>query len=867
MSLLSSALTGLMIAERYRIERELGRGAMGVVYLATDTRLNRQVAIKRLRDDATNPEYLQRLKREALLLAQLNHANIVQLYDVVDEIDPDTGREHVSLIVEYVEGRNLAQVLREETYSSRQATDWLIQISKALIAAHSKNVVHRDLKTENILLTDGGEIKVTDFGIARSSGDPQTVESHVLGSYTALTPEQVSGGAITTKTDLFTLGILAYRFYSGHHPFGTVEAPALMVHNILYTEPAPLAELCPQLPGDLVVLIENLLAKDSAQRPASAEVLMQCLLLHRESFSDEGAEQETRDISALMQPAKINNSHLKHTQGFSLLKRWKIALGLLLIAAVCILAISKTLTDDISSKVELAVLDPVLVNKKGSGIDAIAISIKTAQEQMILNSKDLFLSPEQVEYQDAQTFQESLRGMGVPFVLSSTLDCDERRCDVELILVDTQTGEVIGKRTWPILVVSVYETYNDSMKQVAYVLSKISADQPSNVDIDQEGYEQYIDLLGIYLQIREFEQLLPKIRELAERLPQFYSVQHLYFTILEDAYIESFDKQYLTEYQTHLNYTRNLYPGYIRYFLSEFEYFKLYGDPENALLVLDQARELGLKSDWYFFYLSKLYGESGDFNRAVEYLAKSIGLNERMISLQQGVYLGVVSGQYDLAKKYIDRVFYYSPNNEYANYMIASINLINGNLGEAKSSFKKLVEVHSSELYVAELALVYLLSGEYGEARSLYARYGYLDSESLVVKLNIADTEKLLGNIESANLLYRKLLEGINKESEPTIENKVIMLQAYSHLGHKDEALEVMFSLIEDYSDNTHVLYSVAMFHALNGEAKSALFYMRKAVDNGMGSYWFALPWYSSLCELNDFEAMLGNEYYSRVCI
>ena len=187
---------------------------MGLVYLARDTRLDRQVAIKCLRTELFEPHYRERFKREALLLAKLNHPNIVQIYDFIETPD------QLALVMEYVDGQNLQARLREHLVPMAQRMTWLTQIAQGLAVAHDSGIIHRDLKAENILINQRNTAKISDLGIAKSQDFNATITDHVAGSYASMSPEQAMGEALDFKSDLFSFGILAYHMLCGAHPFG-----------------------------------------------------------------------------------------------------------------------------------------------------------------------------------------------------------------------------------------------------------------------------------------------------------------------------------------------------------------------------------------------------------------------------------------------------------------------------------------------------------------------------------------------------------------------------------------------------------------------------------------------------------------------
>jgi serine/threonine protein kinase/Flp pilus assembly protein TadD len=259
----------------YTILSSIGRGGMGLVYLARDSRLDRQVAIKCLRTELIEPHYRERFKREALLLAKLNHPNIVQIYDYLET------NEQLALVMEYVDGQNLQQHLREHIASNAQRMQWLAQIAQGLAVAHDTGIIHRDLKAENILINKHKLAKITDLGIAKSQDFSGTLTDHVTGSYGSMSPEQAMGEELDYRSDLFSFGILAYQLLCGAHPFGETENKLQLMQRIISHPAISPLKKNPDLLPEAVELLGLLLSKNPDNRPDSTHwVAAQCEKLY-----------------------------------------------------------------------------------------------------------------------------------------------------------------------------------------------------------------------------------------------------------------------------------------------------------------------------------------------------------------------------------------------------------------------------------------------------------------------------------------------------------------------------------------------------------------------------------------------------------
>ncbi len=287
----------------YQLQQCIGRGGMGLVYRARDTRLEREVAIKCLRTELFEAHYIERFKREALLLAKLNHPNIVQIYDFIEE------PEQLALVMELVDGQNLHTYLREHIAPIAQRLQWLAQISEGLAVAHDAGIIHRDLKTENILINKRGQAKITDLGIAKSQDFKGTLTDHVAGSYCSMSPEQALGEAITFKSDLFSLGILAYQLLCGTHPFGDTSNKLQTMQRIISHPPTAPQQHNPDLPAEFIDLLGQLLSKDPDKRPDNTH----WVAAQFEKLKDLGWREEslTDDTQALAMPVAAINKPVR----------------------------------------------------------------------------------------------------------------------------------------------------------------------------------------------------------------------------------------------------------------------------------------------------------------------------------------------------------------------------------------------------------------------------------------------------------------------------------------------------------------------------------------------------------------------------
>ncbi len=285
---------GELVDGRYRIQRRLGTGGMADVYLAEDSQLERPIALKLLhRRFAEDPGFVERFRREAQAAANLQHPNIVAVYDRGSW----DGTYYIAM--EYLQGRTLKQVVRDEApLDPVRAIDIVVQILKATRFAHRRGVIHRDLKPHNVMLDDQDHAKVADFGIARAGASDMTETGSIMGTAQYLSPEQAQGLAVAEGSDLYSVGVVLYELLTGRVPFDAESAVTIALKHVSEA-PVPPSHDNPDLPPALEQTVLWALNKDPADRPANADAFIDVLEGIRESILSGGGGQVTASMTAL----------------------------------------------------------------------------------------------------------------------------------------------------------------------------------------------------------------------------------------------------------------------------------------------------------------------------------------------------------------------------------------------------------------------------------------------------------------------------------------------------------------------------------------------------------------------------------------
>ena len=276
---------GQMLAGRYQIIRTIGEGGMANVYLAHDTILNREVAVKVLRGDLADDEkFVRRFQREAISASSLIHPNIVEMYDVGE----DNGNYYI--VMEYINGRTLKSLIKKRgALTLPEVIDIMLQLTSAIACAHDSYIIHRDIKPQNVLILEDGRVKITDFGIATALNSNELTQTNsVMGSVHYLPPEQANGSGATIKSDIYSLGILMFELLTGKIPFKGDNAVEIAIKHM--KEPIPsVRKINPDIPQSIENVILKACAKNTKNRYDNVKEMYDDI---KNALTDEGSQQQ-----------------------------------------------------------------------------------------------------------------------------------------------------------------------------------------------------------------------------------------------------------------------------------------------------------------------------------------------------------------------------------------------------------------------------------------------------------------------------------------------------------------------------------------------------------------------------------------------
>ncbi|WP_041523685.1 serine/threonine-protein kinase [Gilvimarinus agarilyticus] len=850
--------TDTVIASRYRIERIIGQGGMGQVYLAWDEQLERRVAIKRLREDGANADHLERLQREAKFLAKLNHPCIVQIYDFIEEPGG------CSLVMEYVEGANLAHTLREACPSTSERLQWLHEIAAGLACAHTAGILHRDLKPENIIINRAGHAKLTDFGIARELGKETELTQAVIGSYAFMSPEQITGESLDFRSDLFSFGLVAYYVLFNAHPFGTTNNALKLLQDITHT-PLNVINLEENgLPPELVQLLAGLLAKQREQRPQSSQFVCDTLNgIYQYDLTTRESENWTQV------PAPVNNDvratlDLPENYHAQLLpppasrrRKWPALLGAaaVVIVATVVAVVYFPFTPQAQA---VAVLPPTLAadNVPAGELRTISGTVYQAATEGALRVPYLDLIPRFEVEGFSGSPQDLLAAVGARELITSSVYCERAWCDITLNRLAANADGARLTMQASVTYRALTEHYGvlaESVYQHVHQLYDYRDERTIQLP-DEQDYKVFVDQYQHYGESGANQNQLAQLESLAGNSQEWSSVQTLYREIALDLYHDTGNSDYLTRLKQFLPSARHAETE--GQMLNQFALARAQRDYDAARAFIPEFEALGTSPLKLAETKGLLALTEGEYQAAVDHFDNALKLRP---SAQNHFRLSMahwLTGNVGAAWAHIDKAHSLNPGDHKTTSFRGLIALWEGRLPEARDAFDQVLQSERTAIVLNNLGLVYMLERQYSKAQSLFTESLSRAPGDPQGLLNSADTTLLMKD-SSARQQYLQLLEVT--EGNTDVMSLRARAQALAQLGHFKAALEAYQQVreLDPNSGDTH--YVGALVYSLAGEHISAQLAAQEALSTGMGAVWFSMPWFASLCGQGLFASETGS--------
>jgi len=825
----------------YKILEKLGEGGMGVVYKATDTRLERDVAIKFLpRYISTNSEERQRFKIEAKAAAALNHPNIGHIYAIEET------HEEMFIVMEYIQGLELKDKIISGTISIDEIINIANQIAEGLNAAHKKGIVHRDIKSSNIMINEDGRVKIMDFGLAKIKGGSELTKiGSTVGTAAYMSPEQAKGEEVNHQTDIWSFGIVLYKMLTGELPFkGDYEQS--VIYSILNEEPKSITELCGDIPPRLANLVEKMLKKNTSDRyQTTAEILDDLKIVNKDP-----------DGEAKILRQKTGTK--KSSGSFSNKKK--------IIAAVSVLTLLIFLSSFLPSGLEflksllgfntapteqhLLVLPLTNIGgdeNKQAFCDGLMETFSSKLTQIEQFQGSLWVVPaSEVIRNKIKSPAEAYQHYGVNLVVTGSLQFFNELLRLTLNLVDAENLRQINSS-----VIDVKEKNISSLqdKSVIKLLEMLHIElEPELKDILSAGgtdvpeaYEYYVRGRG-YLQryesVENIEQATNLFKLATESDPRYAlayaglgeALWRNYEATKDIGFVELAEKECekgfeLDSMLAPVNVTLGIiYSGTGKY--------------DHAIDHLNRALSNDPSNAAAFRELAKVY-------ETIERFSEAERIFKRVISLKPDYWAGYNDlgvyyykrGRYEDAIEQFKMVTKLTPDNYRGYNNLGGIYYMLQRHEDAREMFERSLSIHKSYNIYSNLATLYFIEGKYEDAARSYEHALEMNDNDYRVWGNLAAAyywipgkkNEAINTFKHAIKIAEERLK-INSKDPNVISS---LAGYYSEIGNKKKSMNLLKQSLDLAPDNVEVMYQAATTYEKLGMREEALLWIGKAIENG----------------------------------
>ncbi len=859
------------LISHYKILEKLGEGGMGVVYKSQDIELQRLVALKFLPPHvAENPEEKARFIHEAQSASALNHPNVTTIHGI--EESPDG----LFIIMEYVEGKTLKQIIEKETLSIKKVLDIGIQVCEGLAMAHEKGIVHRDIKSDNIMLTPRGQVKIMDFGLAKLKGATKLTKTRsTLGTLAYMSPEQAQGEEVDSRSDIFSFGVVLYELLTRNLPFGG-EHQAAVIYSIINEEPQPIARFNNQVSSKLEDMVFKALAKDREERYQHADELLADLRRERKSLEYVKTTVTTQPV----EPPKI-------------VKRKTISLliGVLaiLILIIVYFAFLRQKEPNTAGKPSIAVLylRNLSENKEddyfASGMtEDIITQLSQIAGLLIASRSDI----EQFKNKPIN-LKEVADKLKVKYVMEGSVQKYRDKVRITCQLIKASDGFHVWAASYDRQMEDLFAIQADVAKSVAQALKVALA--PIEVERIEKKPTLNIQAYNYYLQGREYYfgggsstkeglELSTKMFEKALEadsnfalayagLSDCYSSYLMFWVDLKKSWLEKAEKAGLKALTIDPNLAE-AHRALSRLYMIE-------GKTEKAIQEAEEAVKANPNYGEAWRLLGGWYTSTGQYPKAESSLMKALDVKPTDPSLfWEFITLYTVWGKKEKVEEYFNKGLEVQPSNPLIYANMSYYYLSQGELEQAKRMAHKSLDINPQ--YTFSLSTLSSIFGMSGEADS--ALY-YLDEyrkhnpgEDWFVELS--SLEFMKGNKKQAEIY----LDSCIQFNQPLIKefqglpneyySRLRIGLAYALKGESRRALEqaerVRSSLGEsllsvEWAYGGGIVQPLSFVYSLIGQKEEAVRMLDFLVKNNIitPAYIKLHPWYKNLAGYPAFEELL----------
>jgi serine/threonine-protein kinase len=830
----------------YIILNSLGSGGMGEVYRARDERLNREVALKRLSDVTLESDVVRRrILKEARAAAALSHPNIATIFDVLD-----TGAGP-AIVMEYVPGDSLARVIERNPVPTEQALEFALQMSEGLAEAHTHGIVHRDLKPANIVITPAGRVKILDFGIARSMDagaespaagtvDPRTEAGRIPGTPGYMSPEQITGGHVDQRTDIYAVGVLLYEMLTGRRPF---QAPTPFESAMAAVAGAarPVSELAPAVPAHVSALVERAMAKEPEQRFQTATQLADELRHARQRLVDAVTESST-DVAVQPVPGERSPARVKPLA--------LVAAALVAIAAAAIgwRWIHSSTVPVVSAHGSSLAMLPFRNATADPANDSVALGVTEGVANRLASLDSVRILPLEESRDAAAGGADPVhvaRALGAGFVVSGELGRVGQTLDIEVALVKADgQRRAVGRYTGD--AARLFDLHRRVADGVSSALAREGV-VPSAASIqiapptsDQQAFAEYSQA-RLFLErpdvpgnldhaIRLFQSAIAKDNRFAlahAGLGQAYWAQ----------YRETQDTAWTNRATAAILDALRIDPDQPEVRLSLAVMYHGLGRPDAASEELQRVLAVQPRNDDAHRLLAGIHIDRSEWDAAVAELQRAIELRPNYWRNHSELgYTHFRAGRVEDALKAYQRVVELQPDSARGYHMLGTVYQSAGRLPEALQNYSRANAMRPSPATSSNIGTIHFWNGDYRKAVDAYQQAIALAPSQPDLYANLGDALQKLGQRDRARASYKTAVTEVRRQLAVNENDAFSMSLLALYLAKLDDraaAADAARKAISLNAQDGEVLYSTAVVAALGGRSTEACARLEQALAHG----------------------------------
>ncbi len=835
---------------RYELVRELGRGGMSVVYLARDTELGRKVAIKCVdTQDKLTAKLAARLRSEAKLLAQLNHPNIVQLYDVVEQDNT------LGLVIEFVGGDTLTQRLKQAP-TKEIRLKWLAEVADGLASAHQKGIAHCDLKTDNVLITNDNIAKIADFGIAKVKlddyleDDGLTRIDSVSGSYFSLSPEQAMGAAVDTRTDLFSLAVLAFQTLVGKHPFGDTHNKIALLQRVVSQAVEFDTSSRTILGVRLAEVIKNLLSKKPEERLYSADDVAELLRTSDLRTGSAPSNDETQEIPLV---------RLKSERKWLILNRTWLMPTAMLLAGFTIGALALkllTLTQPKQEPIRYVALDEIKVTSlKGlnsSKNPLISTAVRHSAENAILSLVNIGLVTADDLNSNAGDLATKARAVGAEQVLRILVNCNASNCGVTLEERSGSKMAVTDKRNF--VVPNSLTLFDLETEVTIRSLDILGGQAPTRtaLTITDNDFSDYLD---IYQQSKAGTASTlehhKRVQAFISKYPRYLPAYTLAYQVANHIKLNTGSLKPIEQLKALIEAAPPTLVKSLSLKTILCNIAIVTNQIESAEAQLTQIRNMTSDAVAISELESALAYAKNDFDALLVLDRKNVQLRPSALNHYNLATSEYFMGNLEAATQQINAALELLPNYAYAKDLQATIAINQGDLAKAEAIYKNLISEHEDENYYVNYGLTLMLKSDFDSAITALSKALELNSKSALNRLNLADAYSLSKKSELAQKGYNTIIAMVSSPQTP--QDYSYLAQAQAHTGQLANAVKTLKEANGKFPHIAELDYASAIVNTLVGNYVNATVDVQDSIAQGTSPIFFSFSWFKPLCNNKDF--------------